>query len=241
MFKHKMKSLLGAGVIALALGITNAAPLKILVVNPVGAYAHATAINWLSNYIANVLGPKQGWIVVAPPMAATPGGPQNIAAIQAKMNADTLATYNAIIFNNNTSIGNVITAAYRPAFQNWAKAGGGIVAWHGFLDHADLWPFVTDSLLAGTVFTVHSTWNSTGGRNARLIWDTTKIAGETTPRSAKPEYDSLKSAAFRAGPVNLPDEWYSFRSNPRLAAGGRAPDVLWNIDETTYDVAGAMG
>ena len=69
--------------------------------------------------MVNTLGPQQGWTVVAP---------ANAAATQAKFRADTLATYNVIMFNDNTSIGGVITDAnQRLAFQNWVRKGGGVL------------------------------------------------------------------------------------------------------------------
>lgn len=246
MVNNKLKSLLAAGVLLTSASL-NAAPLKVLVINQCGAYVHTTAINWVSNYMLTVLGPQQGWTVVAP---------ANAAATQAKFRADTLATYNVIMFNDNTSIGGVITdATQRLAFQTWLRKGGGVLGWHGFLDHADLWPFITDSILAGTKFTDHSPWNSTAGRNAKVRWDTVKVNGEATVRANKDEYAAIKASFTYAlakqnstnDQITYPDEWYSFRSNPRSATasavwGGvsRAPDILYTIDETTYDVPNAV-
>ena len=247
MFHGKIKSLLAAGIFSLALGTVSAAPLRILCIDQSGAFAHTSAINWLSNYLRTVLGPQQGWTVVAPTSAA---------ASAAKFTTDTLATYNVIIWNNNTSAGNVITnATQRLAYQTWVRKGGGTLGWHGFLDHADLWPFITDSILAGTKFTDHSPWNSAGGRNAKVRWDTVKVNNETTVRANAAEYAAIKAgityALTKQNSTNdqftYPDEWYSFRTNPRLASastvwGGfpRAPDILYTIEENTYDVPTAV-
>lgn len=253
MFHGKMKSLLAAGVFALATGSVHAqkttAPIKILVINPCGAYVHTTAINWVSNYMLTVLGPQQGWTVISPAITAA-------ATVRTYFNTDSLNTINVIMWNDNTSAGGVITDAnQRLAYQTWVRKGGGTLGWHGFLDHADLWPFITDSILAGTKFTDHSPWNSTGGRNAKVRWDTVKVNGETTVRANKPEYAKIKASftyalqkqASTNDQITYPDEWYSFRSNPRLATassvwGGyaRAPDILYTIDENTYDVPAAV-
>ena len=249
MIHGKVKSLLAAGVFSLAMGSLNATPLKLLVINPCGAYVHTTAINWVSNYLTTVLGPREGWTVVAPPYTAA-------ATVRTYFNTDSLNKFQVIMWNDNTSAGGVITDAnQRLAYQTWVRKGGGTLGWHGFLDHADLWPFVTDSILAGTKFTDHSPWNSTAGRNAKVRWDTVKVNGETTVRANKTEYAKIKAGFTYAlqkqnstnDQITYPDEWYSFRSNPRLATastvwGGypRAPDILYTIDENTYDVPTAV-
>jgi len=239
MFKGKLKAVLFGGLLALGLQGANAAPLKILVINQCGAFTHTNAINWLSKYLTTKVAQKQGWTIVAPTSSAN---------TQSKFRDDTLSTYNVVLWNNNTSSGGVITdATQRAAYEKWVRKGGGTVAWHGFLDHGDLWGFITDSILGGTKFTVHSNWGS--NPNAKVRWDTIPMAGETTPRSELPEYAALKTG-FPTGQFSYPDEWYSFRSNPRNSTpsatwGGypRAVDVLMNIDENTYTVpsGGAMG
>ncbi len=244
MLFDKKRGFLYAGFLFCGLQIASGTPLKILVINQCGAFVRTTAINWMSRYLTTVVGPSQGWTMVVPATAAE---------TQSKMRDDTLSTYQVIVFNNNTSIGGVIIDQnQRLAFQKWARQGGGIVAWHSFLDHADLWPFVTDSLLAGTKFTDHSNWNSTGGKNAQVRWDTLSTAGDATTngvamvRANRSEYATLK-AGYPSGPFTYPDEWYSYRTNPRLATpsavwGGypRAVDVLMTIDENTYDVPTAV-
>jgi hypothetical protein len=197
--------------------------------------------------MTNVLGPQEGWTIVSSGAASQTTG--LTATMQAKFNDDSLATYNVIVFNNNTSIGNIINNAdHRLAFQRWLRRGGGLVTWHGFLDHADLWPFITDSVLAGTKFTEHSSY----GQNlttTKVLWDTLKT-GDTV-RSRLPEYAAMKAGfdtglakqGSTDGRLTYPDEWYSFRTNPRLASpsvvwGGypRTPDIIMTIDENTYSV-----
>ncbi len=230
-----------AGLFVSALGAAHAAPFKVLIINQSGAILSSGPVNWLSKYLTTVVGPEQGWETVAPATAAL---------TQSRFQDDSLGTYQVIVFNQNTSIGNVIVDAnQRLAFQKWLRHGGAAVGWNAVMDHADLWPFMTDSVFSGTKYTDHSTWNSTGGRAAKVQWDTLLTNGESTPRSEKPEYAALK-AGFPKGQFTYPDEWYSYRINPRLASpstvwGGypRVVDILLTIDENTYDVplAGKMG
>jgi hypothetical protein len=248
MLKLKTKSLILGGLLALGMGTANAVPLKIMMINQSGpgAFSHTNAINWMTRYLTNTLGPQESWTIVSSGNAGLAVLP---TAFQAKFNDDSLATYNVIIFNGGTSIGGVINNAdQRLAFQKWLRRGGGIVAWHGFLDHADLWPFVTDSILAGTKFTEHSSY----GQNlttTKVLWDTLKT-GDTV-RSRLPEYAAFKAGFDEGlakqgatdGRLTYPDEWYSFRTNPRTATPSaiwgnypRTPDILMTIDEATYGV-----
>ena len=247
----KTKSLFFAAVLALGTVGVNAKPLKIMIINQCGAYVHTNGINALSNYLTTtVAAAHTDWTIVVP--GGTAGSASTVT--RTKFNDDTLATYNVIIWNSNTSSGNVITDAnQRLAYQRWCRRGGATVAWHGFLDHADLWGFVTDSLLGGTRFTDHSPWNSTAGATAKVQWDTLKVNGVVAAQ--KSEYNGLK-AGFPAGAFptpgtrstfTYPDEWYSFRSNPRNATPSavwgnypRAVDVLYTIDEATYDPPAAV-
>jgi hypothetical protein len=248
MLKFKLCSIAAGGVLAFGMGSVSAAPLKIMLINQSGpgAFLHTTGTNWLTRYLTTRLGPQEGWTVVSTGNAATGVLP---ATFQSKFNDDSLSTFNVIIFNNSNSIGNVINEeSWRLAFAKWVRKGGGVVGWHDFADHADIWPFVTDSLFGGSKVTEHSSY----GQNlttTKVLWDTLKT-GDTV-RSRLPEYAALK-AGFDSGlarqgatdgRLTYPDEWWSFRSNPRLATpsatwGGfsRAADVLITIDEATYSV-----
>ena len=250
----KTKSLFLSTVIALGTTGVYAAPLKIMIINQCGAFVHTNAINYMSNYLTTTVKTAHpDWTFVVP--GGTAGSASTVT--RTKFNDDTLKTYDVIIWNNNTSSGGVITDVnQRLAYQRWCRRGGATIGWHGFLDHADLWDFISDSLLAGTKFTVHSNWNSGPGGSAKVQWDTVKVGGAIA--ADKPEYNALKAgfpaSAFPAhgtrSTFTYPDEWYSFRSNPRLATPSatwgnypRAVDVLFTIDEGTYDVptGGAMG
>lgn len=243
MFLSKKSLVLSAMLLNVGLGRLNSAPLKILVINQCGNTCHVASVNWLSNYLMTVVGPQQGWTIVVP--GFVPNSPY-AAETLAKMRDDTLSTYQIIVLNSSSHIGNVIIdTGQRGAFQRWLKRGGGLVAWHAVMDHGDFWPWLTDSVFSGTRFTDHSPWNSTAGKTAMVRWDTMQVNGAVA--SNKPEYAALK-AGYPSGQFNYPDEWYSLRSNPRNATAGaerisRAVDVLITLDEGTYDVPSccAMG
>jgi hypothetical protein len=155
-----------------------------------------------------------------------------------QMVPDTLNRYQVIILNNTSSVGAVIHgAAQRLAFQEWLKRGHGIVAIHDVMDHADLWPWITDSVFGRTRFTQWSGWNSSKGQGAKVKWDDIAVNGEV--RADKPEYARLKAgipgSATKAW-FTYPDEWSSYTVNPREQV-----DVLMRIDENTYDVPERMG
>jgi hypothetical protein len=208
----KRKAIFLSAVTAMCLGVSEAQTqnFRVLCINQVGAWPHTGAINELKTRLT-ALGTTLNF------------GIKHVDANAAsQMVADTLNKYQVMIWNNNTSIGNVITAGTpRTAFQAWLKAGHGLVAIHGVMDHADLWPWLTDSVLGGTRFTQHSGWNSGGGTGAKVKWDDLPTGGEI--RSNKPEYAQLKlgipGSATNAW-FTYPDEWYSFTINPEQ--GGRS-------------------
>ncbi len=195
---------------------------RVLCINQSSGFTYTNAVNALTAILRDMAAQKDFTLVV----------PSSVAATQAQMNDDSLSTYQVVIFNNNSFIGRVITdPAQRTAFQRWLKRGGGLVGWHGVMDHGDLWPFLADSVFSGTKFTEWSAWNSTGGRNAQVQVDTVSTSGII--RSQKPEYTDLL-ASFPKTHWTWPDSWMSFRTNPRSKV-----DVLLTIDENTYDVPAA--
>ena len=215
---------------AFALGSPSAVPLKVLCINQAYDGFHVRAANTLTQ-ILRELSVQNGFTLTVP---------DSVAATRAMMNADSLEKYQVVVFNNNDRIGYVITdAGQRLAFQRWLKHGGGLVGWHGLMDHADLWPFLTDSVFSGTKFIEHSQWASAAGHNAQVQVDTVLTNGMTQAR--KSEYNDLL-AVYPKTHWTWPDEWMSLRANPRNVIG-RAADILLTIDENTYDVpgGGAMG
>ena len=236
------KFLLGAGLMALALGSGQAALKtvfqlkKVMIINETGSggYAHTNQINFTggtNGYINVYLANKYGFKCTVPATQA---------AIDAVMRDDSLATYDVVVFNGGTRIGGagaIGDTGAKNAFQRWIKKGGGLVSIHGLLDHNDTWPWLRDSVLNGTKFTVHSNWGS--DPNAKVMWDTLKSGPGQVVSATKSEYDSIR-ACFPPLHTNFtyPDEWYSVSVNPRPFA-----DVLQTIDEATYTVpaTGNMG
>lgn len=71
----------------------------------------------------------------------------------AVFNADDLARFDVIVFNNTT--GDALSPAQEAAFQTWLEAGGAWIGLHGSGDntHAD-WPWYANSII-GPTFTGH--------------------------------------------------------------------------------------
>jgi hypothetical protein len=243
MLNIKSKWLVSAGLVALALGSGEAARKtrfkleKVIIINECGSggWAHSNQISYTSNYYNTVLGPKYGFKCTIPATQA---------AIKTLFNDDSLATYDAIVFNGGTRVGGsgaVGDTSAQHAFERWMRHGGGLLGIHGLLDHNGTWPWLRDSLMSGAVFTVHSNWGS--DPNAQVQWDTLKTNG--VYRALKPEYDSMR-ACFPPlhNHFTFPDEWYSVSVNPRTdTVGPYSADVIMTIDEGTYNVpgGGAMG
>lgn len=132
-------------------------------------------------------------------------------------------TENAAVFNDeqlshfavvvlNSASGDFLTPEQQAAFTRFVAHGGGVVALHAAGDnsHTDKW--YADTII-GTSFIGHP-----GGddhiQSARILID----------QSRHPIMKGVKS------PWSLPDEWYSFSSNP----AARGMTVLAEIDETSY-------
>ncbi len=207
---------------------------KVMIINESGAggFSETNSINYVTNYINTYLGPKYGFKCTIP---------STQAAIDLVFRDDSLSTYDVVVFNDGTRIGGngaIGDTGAQHAFQRWLKHGGGLVGIRRLMDHNNTWPWLRDTVLTGTIFTVHSTWGA-GGKDAtaQVQWDTLKTNG--TLNSIKPEYSDLR-ACFPPlrNHFTYPDEWYSVSVNPRPFT-----DVLLTIDENTYTVpaTGTMG
>lgn len=227
-----LRALLSAGILLFGMGSGRAYQLKkVMVINLTGGggSAQTNQINFISNYIKSYLGPKFGFSVKIP---------ANQTALDSVFRDDSLSTYDVVIFNGGSQIGGdgaVGDTGAKNAFQRWLKHGGGLVGLTGVMDHNNTWPWLRDSVLAGSIFTVHSNWGS--DPNAKVQWDTLETNGLLN--SLKPEYDSLR-ACFPPLHNNFtyPDGWWSFSMNPRPYV-----DILLTIDEATYTIpsGGTMG
>ena len=132
----------------------------------------------------------------------------------AAFNSATLKQFDVVIWNNIS--GDVLTLSQRRAFQNWMDKGGGYVGLHGSAgDPVYFWDWYVDGLL-GARFLAHP---------MAPQFQTAKIRIEDAAHPA---------AAGLPKEIDLNDEWYSFKNNPR-ATGSR---VIATIDESTYKPEG---
>jgi type 1 glutamine amidotransferase len=132
----------------------------------------------------------------------------------AAFNPATLRQFDVVIWNNIS--GDVLTLSQRKAFQDWMDKGGGYVGLHGSAgDPVYFWDWYVDGLL-GARFLAHPMGPQ---------FQTAKIRVEDASHPA---------AAGLPREIDLNDEWYSFKNNPR-ATGSR---VNATIDESTYKPEG---
>jgi len=124
-----------------------------------------------------------------------------------------LPAYAAVAFVLTT--GDVLDDAQQAAFERYIRSGGGYVGVHSATDTEYDWPWYGG--LVGAYFADHPPGTY---RAAIRVEDPTQAATRLLPETW------LRT-----------DEWYNFRSNPRLA-----PDVhvLATLDESTYS-GGTMG
>lgn len=125
-----------------------------------------------------------------------------------------LKQFDVVIWNNIS--GDVLTLSQRQAFEKWMERGGGYIGVHGSAgDPVYFWDWYVDSLL-GARFLAHP---------MNPQFQTAKIRIED---SAHPAAQGLPKE------LELNDEWYSFKNNPR-ATGSR---IIATIDESTYKPEG---
>ncbi len=124
-----------------------------------------------------------------------------------------LGTYAAVMFLLTT--GDVLDDQQQAAFERYIENGGGYVGVHSATDTEYDWPWY--SALVGTFFADHPPG--------------TYLAAVHVEQPDDP------ATGFLPDPWVRVDEWYNFRSNPRLT-----PDVvvLASLDESTYS-GGTMG
>ena len=124
-------------------------------------------------------------------------------------NPRTLRQFDAVVWNNVS--GDVLTLAQRAAFKTWLSRGGAFVGIHGSAgDPVYFWDWYPDTLIGA------------------------RFAGH--PRTKQFQQATVRVDATHPLAKGLPadwqmtEEWYSFKSNPRLA--GAQPVLL--LDESTY-------
>lgn len=142
-------------------------------------------------------------------MAARKGWAVQFTNKGGAFNPQTLKAFNVIVWNNNS--GEVLTLSQRAAFKNWLEAGGAFVGIHGAAgDPVYFWDWYPDTLI--------------GARFAGHPRDPQFQEARVEVNTAHPLAKGLPSE------WRMTEEWYSFKSNPRLA--GATPVLL--LDESTY-------
>lgn len=122
-----------------------------------------------------------------------------------------LAAYRAVVFLSTT--GHVLEPDQQAAFERYIRLGGGFVGIHAAADTEYDWPWYGQ--LVGAYFASHPEVQSAAVRVADPLDASTLMLPDPWPRT---------------------DEWYNFRTNPRLAG----VHVLLTLDEATY-AGGEMG
>ncbi|MBC2667675.1 ThuA domain-containing protein [Novosphingobium piscinae] len=124
-------------------------------------------------------------------------------------NPKTLAKVDAVLWNNVS--GDVLTLSQRAAFQTWLTRGGAFIGIHGAAgDPVYFWDWYPDRLI-GARFAGHP-------RTQQFQQATVRVNAQHPLAKGLPTDWSMT------------EEWYSFKSNPRLA--GAQPVLL--LDESTY-------
>lgn len=147
------------------------------------------------------MGEREGWQIVA----TQSGG---------AFNADTLAQFDAVIWNNIS--GDVLTLSQRDAMRDFIENGGGFVGVHGTAgDFVYYWDWYADTLI-GARFAGHP--RNPQFQDARVVVDDT----------------SHPAAASLPSEWTMHDEWYAFSSNPRDSGSW----IVVTLDEDSYDAVG---
>ena len=129
----------------------------------------------------------------------------------------TLAKFDAVIWNNIS--GDVLTMSQRRAFQSYIERGGAYIGVHGSAgDPVYFWDWYADTLL-GARFAGHP-------MNPQF-------------QAARIVVDNKANPAARRLPAEwvMKDEWYSFKSSPRL----KGADIIATLDESSYKQNGFAG
>ena len=132
-------------------------------------------------------------------------------ASQFPTDTSALEGYDAIIWFNTT--GDVLNSDQQAAFEEYIQNGGGYVGIHAAADTEYDWEFYGD-MLGGAYFNGHPS-----PQEAEI-----NVTDQTHPST---DHLPARWTAF--------DEWYGYQQNPRGDV-----HVLAELDETTYDTAGAM-
>lgn len=127
----------------------------------------------------------------------------------AVMNAEQLALFDVVVWNNNA--GTVLTGAQKAAFTDWVQQGGGVVMMHAAVgDYQYQWDWYVDHLI-GAQFVGHT--QSPQFQDAIVEPQDDAITNHLPPRWLVEN-----------------EEWYGFDRNPE----GQGAKALLLLDETSY-------
>lgn len=176
---------------------------NVLVFHKINGFDHGPSVDAATAAI-KVLAEQLGWAVAVTDKAGV-------------FNADTLAQFDVVVWNNNS--GDVLTLTQRKAFETYMNNGGGFLGIHGSGgDSLYLWEWYADELLGGRF-----------------------IGHPSDPQFQHARVD-IEASKSGIGSANAPgwtmkDEWYSFQKSARELGA----DVVATLDESTYVPEGMRG
>jgi len=123
-----------------------------------------------------------------------------------------LSNYSVLVFNNTTSLSEILDEKQRNAVQKWYQNGGAIVALHAALVHQEGWPWFQD--LAGCDFNSDSEY-----LKARVVVDP-KARNHPAVKGHGKEF------------------WYTadWTNHDKSVTGLPGVQVLLRVDESSYEV-----
>ncbi len=169
----------------------------ILLFSKTSGFRHSGSIE-ASKKVIEGMGKKNNWFVYE----TEDGG---------VFNAEQLAKFKAIIFNNST--GEVINDLQKRTLEQYVVNGGSLIGIHGAGDNSHHWPWFVENLL-GSEFSHHSL----------------KMPHETANIITDKQSDSLLTTGISKN-WSRADEWYVFFENPRK----KGFQILYTIDGEKID------
>jgi type 1 glutamine amidotransferase len=124
-----------------------------------------------------------------------------ITADSNQINDDTLATYQAVVWNN--VMRNVLSAAQQQAFTRYMENGGGYIGFHAAATNRRLWPWYVDDFLGGD-----------NHDSASIAWGKTTLYADTVARPGHAQGAGHYIMQGVPGVIPQYGEWYKWNPNP---------------------------
>jgi type 1 glutamine amidotransferase len=156
----------------------------------------------------------------------TIGQSDDASRISSEFSTASLSAYQAVLFSNNDGADKQLDAASKANFEAYVKNGGGFIPIHAASAYITNWPWLSSALVQ-SFFGPH-------GYNMPTANVAHDAQGTKDGTETKGIFKGLTA------PLAFLDEYYSFQSTPRGAAG---VTVLLTVDEKSYSqpVFGPMG